>query len=74
MKIQHVTGGVEIFLLAALPAWLQSPSGKSFMTTHGGICDLVLAAYVGLRAVKMALETQAPNPTAPAQAPAEPQL
>lgn len=66
MKPEHIVGGVEIFLLAAVPAWVQSPSGKQFLHTHIAIADTIASAYVGFRAVDMARRIQA-NPQSPAE-------
>ena len=69
MKWQHVLTGIEIFLLAALPAWLQSPTGSAFIHSHVSIADVIAAAYVGFRAVNLA--TSVANPVQPVQ-PAQP--
>ena len=66
MKVANILGGVEIFLLAAVPAWVQSPSGKQFLHTHIAIADTIASAYVGFRAVDMARRIQA-NPQSPAE-------
>lgn len=70
--VRHIVGGAEIFLLAALPAWVQSPTGKGFLTQHAAIADGLAAAYVGFRAVQLALQPGgAADPLPPAPEPAE---
>lgn len=64
MKPSHIIGGVEIFILAALPAWMQSSTGTSFLHSHMAVADVIAAAYVGFRAVNLALKA---NPTQPAK-------
>lgn len=67
VKLGHIPIGAEIFVLAALPAWMQSPTGSTFLHAHMSIADLVAAAYVGFRAVKLAADMNKDQPT-----PAEP--
>ncbi len=64
MKTGHVIGGIEIFLLAALPAWMQSPTGTAFLHAHLAIADIIGAAYVGWRAIDLAQRVST-NPTQP---------
>lgn len=66
MKLVHYVAGIEIFFLAGLPAWLQSPTGKSFIHSHDAIADLMAAAYVGFRAVKLAQNVSQDNTQPPA--------
>lgn len=66
IKAAHIPLGVEIFLLAAFPAWAQSPTGSSFLHSHMSIADLVAAAYVGFRSVKLAADMKnQPTPAEP---------
>lgn len=66
MNRQHILGGIEIFVLSALPSWLQSSTGKTFLSSHLGIADALFAGYVGLRAVGLTLKVQQQNPLPPA--------
>jgi len=70
MSRRHLLGGIEIFLLAAFPAWAQSTTGQSFVHQHLAIADLLWAAYTGFRAVQVKLTLEKQNDVAPA-APAE---
>lgn len=67
MKTYHVLCGVEIFLLAALPSWLQSPTGIQFLHAHMAIADGIGAAYVGFRAVSLAMKQNPKTPAEPAK-------
>lgn len=66
MNWRHGFAGIEIFALAALPAWMQSPTGTYFLHSHVAIADLVASAYVGFRSVQLALKVQS-RPTPPAE-------
>lgn len=70
MNRRHLLGGIEIFLLAAFPAWVQSTTGQALTHQHLAIADLLWAAYTGFRAVQIKLQLEATNSITP-EAPAK---
>lgn len=73
INFAHVLTFLEVGLLSAVPAWVQSPTGSAFLHGHQGIADAAWAAYTGYRAVsQVRAAKKAATAAAAAQVPPSP--
>jgi hypothetical protein len=57
----HVAIGLEAGIMSTALSWIQTPSGKQWLSLHVAIADIIGSAYIGLNAARAALNMQQQN-------------